>query len=122
MSSTVRNRMIGARIRLARKKRGITIRELANVLDVSPITVSQYELGEQAVSRPRLEQIAKAVAVPVRDLTARLPLTDMSDDEVEMVQLLRALPANGRAHFCSLVGGGWHEPLPSPRQLRCNQP
>ncbi|AWB21201.1 XRE family transcriptional regulator [Methylobacterium currus] len=103
MSSTVRNRMIGARIRLARKKRGITIRELADVLGVAAITISQYELGEQAVSRPRLEQIAKAVAVPVRDLTARLPLTDMSDDEVEMVQAVRAMPPEGRAYMHRLM-------------------
>ncbi len=103
MSDYVRNRAIGERIRLTRKRRGITITELAAEIELKPSTISHFEQGATAVPEERLEQIAIALAVPVATFTADLPMTGLSDDEAAMVRTLRGLPDTGRAYIGRLM-------------------
>lgn len=59
---------IGARIRQARVRRGLSLRTLAGRLAVSPATLSQVETGKTAVSALRLARIAEVLEVPVQEL------------------------------------------------------
>lgn len=47
---------IGTNIKLFRKERGLTQKQLADMLGVAPNTITQYELG---VSQPKIEQLQK---------------------------------------------------------------
>ncbi|MBW0119477.1 TetR family transcriptional regulator [Pseudonocardia abyssalis] len=59
---------IGGRIREARLARGMSLRTLAGVLEVSPATLSQVETGKTAVSALRLARIAEVLGVAVQAL------------------------------------------------------
>lgn len=48
---------IGSKIKLLRKKRGISQEELANVLDVTKSTISKYELGQRELSALQLVKL-----------------------------------------------------------------
>lgn len=59
---------LGEQIKYYRKKAGLTQKELAELLDVAPNTIQQYELGKR---QPRLEminRIAGALGIGVRRL------------------------------------------------------
>lgn len=74
---------LGARVRAARDSAGLTLRNLARELDVSPATLSGLETGKTALTQLRLGQIAQAlgttpegllrfpVATPVRGAARR---------------------------------------------------
>jgi transcriptional regulator with XRE-family HTH domain len=47
---------VGANIKNLRKERGLTQKQLADMLGIAPNTVAQYELG---ISQPKLEQLQK---------------------------------------------------------------
>lgn len=47
---------VGDNIKLFRKERGLTQKQLADMLGIAPNTVAQYELG---ISQPKLEQLQK---------------------------------------------------------------
>lgn len=59
---------LGARIRALRHRRGLSLRELARRLEVSPATLSQLERGRVGVTVARLNRIAQALEVAVGDL------------------------------------------------------
>lgn len=59
---------VGAAIRAARAARGVSVRELARRLEVSPATVSAIENGHTAVSVGRLRAVAGALAVRASEL------------------------------------------------------
>lgn len=101
MSKYLRARAIGERIRTARRRRGITMRELAAEVGIHPVSVQQIETGASTASEDMLSGIA--LAVPLSTFVADLPVTDLSDEESEMLRLLRDLPAEGRAYFHGLV-------------------
>ena len=63
-----RNAAIGERIRRARLHQGLTLRDLAAGLQVSPSTMSAIENGHTAVSAIRLAQIAALVSVTLDEL------------------------------------------------------
>lgn len=56
---------LGAQVRAARTARGVTLRGLARMLDVSPATVSQIETGRTGLSVTRLTRIADALGMTV---------------------------------------------------------
>jgi transcriptional regulator with XRE-family HTH domain len=52
----------GKRIREMRKKKGLTVKQLADMLDVDPGTMSRYQTGStQKIPRPVLESLAAAL-------------------------------------------------------------
>jgi AcrR family transcriptional regulator/DNA-binding XRE family transcriptional regulator len=59
---------VGSRIRHTRGTRGITLREMAVRIGVSPATVSAVENGRTAISGPRLTEMARALGVSIEDL------------------------------------------------------
>lgn len=58
----------GEAVRLQRMSRGVTLRDLAQRVGVSPATISAVETGKTGMSVQRLHQIAEALDLPVADL------------------------------------------------------
>ena len=56
-------RLVGARIRTARKKRSMTLRQLAHKTVLSVSLLSQIELGKSSASISTLHKIAAALGV-----------------------------------------------------------
>ena len=61
---------IGRRIRELRSARGLTLREVAVLLAVSPATLSAIENGRTGVSSERVARLAEALDVPVHHVFA----------------------------------------------------
>jgi len=64
----LRNRIIGAKICQARMDQGKTLKELSQVIQVSPRVLRSIELGDRPVSMPELEKLLDALNLTVRDL------------------------------------------------------
>jgi transcriptional regulator with XRE-family HTH domain len=63
----LRNRVIGATLRQARLKSGLTTMELAARVDISEEQLNQYELGEEPIPLPVLEVLANSVNRTIKD-------------------------------------------------------
>ena len=59
---------MGERLRAVRRARGLSLRELAKQLDVSPSLISQVETGRASPSVSTLYAIAQVLSVSVDDL------------------------------------------------------
>lgn len=64
---------VGGRVRAIRSAAGISVRELARRIGVTPSHVSQVERGLGAFSVPALYAVARELGVPVQDLLNDLP-------------------------------------------------
>ena len=77
---------VGNRIKTARKAKGITQKELAMMLDCAHTTISKYEQGEiENMPRPRMRQMAEILDVsPVTlfELEEKEKPTDNTVDEL----------------------------------------
>jgi len=62
---TLRNKIIGVLLRDARLRAGKTLQDCAAVLDCSPGTITQFELGRKPLSLPQLEILAYFLDVPL---------------------------------------------------------
>ncbi len=62
---SLRNRLIGAAIRLGRTKAGLSTREISEKTGIAEDLLQKYELGEVAVPLPELEVIASALDTPI---------------------------------------------------------
>ena len=59
---------VGAKIRFYRKKRGLSLEELAQKIYKSKSIVSKYELGQANIDVPTLYEIASALEIPIKSL------------------------------------------------------
>ena len=64
---------LGATVRELRTSTGLTLRDLAGLLHVSPATVSAIEHGRTGVSAQRVERLAQVFEVPVQRMFAVAP-------------------------------------------------
>lgn len=65
-----RRSALGRTLRELRTARGLTLRDVAGLLEVSPATVSAIENGKTGVSSERISRLAEALDVPVQRLFA----------------------------------------------------
>lgn len=79
---------VSKQIREARKKMGLTQRELASLAGVATITIQQYELGKREPRYAQLELIAKALGM-VPD-TPLFELEECSAESAAQEELLAA--------------------------------
>ena len=77
--------LLGARIKELRKSRGLSQEELAEKIGVEPQHMSRLEIGKSYPSLDRLEKIAIALDVPLKDFFEFMHLED-ADDRLESIQ------------------------------------
>jgi transcriptional regulator with XRE-family HTH domain len=73
---------LGQRIRELRENRDLSLRELAQKLDLSPAFVSDVELGRRYPSEEVLVKMAKLLGVEIEDLKSydpRAPLEELKE-------------------------------------------
>lgn len=75
--------LVGRRVREIRKERGLTQAKLAEMADVSHVTIGYYERGVKFPSAETLEKLAAALAVRVEDLFKESAADYLSDDRRE---------------------------------------
>lgn len=61
-------RVFGRRIRELRKRRGLSQAQLAEAAQVTPLTISNIERGVNPPSFQRIEHLAEALDVEIREL------------------------------------------------------
>ena len=66
-------RKVGQRLRDMRKMRGLSVREHARQLGVSPSTLSELERGIAGISLQRLQSVASSLSIGIADLLADHP-------------------------------------------------
>ena len=76
------NKKIGEIIREIRNKKGISLRRLAEIVNVSNVNILYLEKGKINTSLPVLKGIAKALNYNIDKLLA---LADMIDDDVRKI-------------------------------------
>ena len=64
----LRNKVLGATLRQARKKSGKSLKETAALIGTNPGRLSAYERGLKAISLPELELFAFQLDLPIRGL------------------------------------------------------
>ncbi|MER7044164.1 helix-turn-helix domain-containing protein [Streptomyces jumonjinensis] len=77
--STEYEKALGRRIAAGRKRRGLSQKEFAGLLDRSEAWVSQVERGVRRIDRMTvLEKVAEVVGVPIAELAAEAPIVASS--------------------------------------------
>jgi transcriptional regulator with XRE-family HTH domain len=87
-------REVGKRVAQARQKGGFTQEQLAELLNIQPVSLSRLETGHRALSLSTLHMISKTVGVPLGDLldeSRDLPLPEHSPEEMELLRLFAGL-------------------------------
>jgi len=77
--------LLGARIRELRKARNLSQEQLAELIDVEPRHVSRLEVGSSYPRIDRLEKIAVALNVPLKDFFEFMHL-DSPETRTESIQ------------------------------------
>ena len=67
-SSADHRALLGGTVRDLRRSQGLTLRQLAGLLEVSPATLSAVENGRTGISSARLVRVAEVLGVPVEHL------------------------------------------------------
>lgn len=124
--------MIADRIRLARRKAGYSLRDLAAAMDhrVTPQAIGKYERGEDIPSSGVLIELARALGVSVSYLMdaqglvlsgvefrtkANTTAADRATVETELLEWIeRYIQIE---HILDLDSAEWKPPFPSPRML-----
>ena len=68
MSLTAGDAVLGAQVRLARTSKGLSLRALARMIDVSPATLSQIENAHTGLTVARLGRIADVLGLTVSEV------------------------------------------------------
>ena len=55
-------------LRVARKERGLSVKELAKTAHISPMSLYRYERGERNPDLPTAAKLAEALSVPIESL------------------------------------------------------
>lgn len=94
---------VGANIKVARTRAGMTQGQLAEAIDVENVTLSRIETGAQLPSLDRLQVIADVLDVPLQALVADASTT--SGLVEMMVDAIEGLPQREQAFLCEFVLG-----------------
>ena len=86
--------VIGAKIRDARKRAGMSQEQLASVIRSEAATISRYERARRSIPLETLERIATALSVPVVELVGRSPTegrAGLRPEEREVLGIYRSM-------------------------------
>lgn len=100
---------IGERIRAARKKAGLTQRELAEKLGISEQGITQWETGVRNAKLGTIKKIAEAIGVPFETLVTddeerRNPMSKNEDRNIDLAALGAVLGTMGMNSGTMIVG------------------
>lgn len=84
----------GNRIKEARKKIGLTQKQLAQKLNVSQAMIGQYENGLRKPKFETILKIAEALEVPVDSLIESVSLGLMTEDDIKYFEYIQAFQEN----------------------------
>lgn len=93
MTIRINSIQIGSKIRLMRKRAGLTQEQLAELLDLTPQQIQKYEAGSNKINTDRLQEIAYLLKVPVQLFF--LPdnvETAEKDEELMLLHAYRSIP------------------------------
>ncbi len=83
--------LLGERIRELRKSRGLTQEQFAELIEVEQKHVSRIELGKSFPTIERLDKIAQALQVPLRNIFDFGHLTDPDTRAISIEEMLKQL-------------------------------
>ena len=91
--------MIGERIRMLRINKGLTQKDLGNILNMNKTTISHYEKGERCPSIETLIQISDYFGVDITYVLGKNNIgksydseIKLSDEEIIFVKEIRKIP------------------------------
>lgn len=98
------DKAIGSRIRLYRKRKGMSQTDLANKIGVRFQQVQKYEAGINRVAASRLWVIAESLDQPVSALFLEMaPESEACGDCTEMLDVFQTLPGHKRTRALSYL-------------------
>ena len=109
---------VGKQLRQARLAAGISVREMARRVDLSPSFISQVELGRTKPSVGTLYSLATELGVPLDDL---MPLTPSADEPEPAAAAMRVQPGPVTAGPAPEPGPDRELLVPDPDRLRLVQ-
>lgn len=83
--------LLGERIRELRKARGLTQEQLAELVEVEQKHVSRLELGKSYPTIERLEKIAEALNVPLKDFFDFMHLDSPDTRALKIDELVKGM-------------------------------
>lgn len=105
----IRQRIIAARLRMARQAMDLTLTELAEQLGVTSGTVRAYERGDRPIPLPELEQLARILSLDIDDLRDQTGPAGNWSFEQEMVHQFLALSPEMKAFIALPVNAPYLE-------------
>lgn len=96
------DKAIGARLRDARRRKGLTQVEVSVALGIQSETVSRYESGSISLSLAMLGRMAKVLGVGVDELLG-LRRADLKEAEAELLERWKRLGSDGRRVVMELL-------------------
>lgn len=97
--------LLGERIRELRKSRGFTQEQLAELVEVEQKHVSRLELGKSYPTIERLEKIADALKVPLRDFFDYIHLADGETQANSIDEMLKELDESTQKTAYKVIRG-----------------
>lgn len=92
---------MGSRLRMARKAAGYTQKKLAELTDISPSSIANYETGISAPNEDILIRLMRVLEIDANflyadDIIRQRGMTFLSPEEERMISLFRALNVSGQ--------------------------
>lgn len=90
---TLSDRVVGARIRDARQRKGWHQTDLAAALSLDPSTIRQWELALIGFPEGRAHEVAEALSIPPADLYP-VDVLEVTPDERDLLEAYRRIGSN----------------------------
>lgn len=95
----IRDRIIGAMVRLARVERKLSIDELCLRTAILPAEIEAMELGKKPITVPQLESIARTLNLSIRDFQDKEGITGKRILQLQAEKDFRQLPLELQVFF-----------------------
>lgn len=96
--------LLGARIKELRKDRRLSQEQLAELIGVEPRHISRIEVGENSPTVERLEKIAQALNVPMKDFFDFMHLEDRDTRAHSLEERVKLLSEEYQQIIYKIVG------------------
>lgn len=98
------------RIRILRKQKGMTMKELGKAVGVTEAAISHYETGKREPDGEILISIASTLGVSIdylmgREDTKKEPAVDLSGFDPDIVEAMRDVRPEEKAAVLALISG-----------------